>query len=82
VTRTVKRAGTIALKRFVGRTLPAGARIELRVTHARDNKPGSTYRFGAIGSYTRWDIRAGRRPKRTDRCLRPGSSTPRKRCRG
>jgi hypothetical protein len=81
-TRTVKRAGTIALKRFVGRTLPAGARIELRVTHARDNKPGSTYRFGAIGAYTRWDMRAGRRPKRTDRCLRPGSSTPRKRCRG
>jgi hypothetical protein len=80
-TRTAKRAGILALTRFVGKTLPAGARIELRVTHAKDNKPGSTYRFGAIGSYTRWDIRAGRRPKRTDRCLAPGSSKPRKSCR-
>ena len=51
-----------------GRALPAGARIEIFVTKAH-----------AIGSYVRYDVVRGNF-KRTDRCLRPGSHTPRKKC--
>jgi len=31
---------------------------------------------GAVGKYTRFTIRSRRRPKRTERCLPPGGSTP------
>ena len=45
-----------------------GARLEIFVTKA-----------ASIGRYTRYDIVRGNF-KRTDRCLRPGSHTPRKKC--
>jgi hypothetical protein len=32
----------------------------------------------AIGSYVRYTIRAGKAPKRVDRCLYPGRKSPRK----
>ena len=51
-----------------GRALPAGAAVEIFVTKAH-----------SIGSYVRYDIVRGNF-KRVDRCLRPGSHTPRKTC--
>ena len=61
-------AGVVSFPLLRGRALPAGARIEIFVTKAH-----------AIGSYVRYDVVRGNF-KRTDRCLRPGSHTPRKKC--
>jgi hypothetical protein len=61
-------AGLVSFPLLRGRALPAGARIEIFVTKAH-----------SIGSYTRYDIVRGNF-KRTDRCLRPGSHTPRRKC--
>ena len=51
-----------------GRALPAGAVIEIFVTKTQ-----------SIGRYVRYDVVRGNF-KRVDRCLRPGSHTPRKTC--
>jgi hypothetical protein len=59
---------TVSFSRLRGRFLRAGASIEIRVTRA-----------GYFGDYIRFDIRRGSF-RRIDRCLRPGSSTPRSRC--
>jgi hypothetical protein len=47
------------------RALPAGTRLELRIT-----------RRGFVGKYTSFVIRRGAAPERQDRCLPPGSSKP------
>jgi hypothetical protein len=51
--------------RLFERPLPAGTRLELRIT-----------RRGFVGKYTSFVIRRGAAPARQDRCLRPGSSKP------
>src|SRR5919197_4214074 len=61
-------AGVVSFPLLRGRALSAGARIEIFVT-----------KKGAIGAYTRYDVVRGNF-KRTDRCLRPGSHTPRRKC--
>jgi hypothetical protein len=61
-------AGVTSFPFLRGKALPAGARIEIFVT-----KKNST------GAYTRYDVVRGNF-KRTDRCLRPGSHTPRRKC--
>ena len=61
-------AGVVSFPLLRGRSLPAGAVIEVFVTKAK-----------AIGAYTRYDIVRGNF-KRVDRCLRPGSHKPRKKC--
>ena len=52
----------VRFRRFE-RSLAAGTIIEVRVI-----------RSDAIGKFTRFRIRRGRRPARSDRCLRPGES--------
>jgi PKD repeat protein len=47
--------------RALQRTFDAGTQIEIRVTKTE-----------TIGQFTRYRIRAGRRPSRVDRCLLPG----------
>jgi PKD repeat protein len=49
--------------------LRAGVKVEITVS-----KPGT------IGTYTRYTIRAGKFPKRINRCLPPGSTKPRRHC--
>jgi hypothetical protein len=66
------------LSRFLGRTLPAGAVIQISVTHPRSGS--GRYRFGAIGTYLRYRVRATDLGPVTTRCLKPGSNTPRRRC--
>jgi hypothetical protein len=61
-------AGVVSFPLLRGRALPAGARIEIFVT-----------KKDSIGSYTRYDVVRGNF-KRTDRCLKPGSHTPRTKC--
>jgi hypothetical protein len=61
-------AGVVSFPMLRGRALPAGAVIEIFVTKSQ-----------AIGRYVRYEIERGNF-KRVDRCLRPGSHTPRKTC--
>jgi hypothetical protein len=68
----VKRARTAAdlkFRRIRGRKLSAGSKIEIRVTQRR-----------AIGAYIAYRITDGNFTK-IERCLRPGSKRPRRRCR-
>jgi PKD domain-containing protein len=60
----VSRTGKVRF-RGLQKRLPAGTVIEVFVT-----KPGT------IGKYTRFRIRAGKPPRRLDRCLLPSSSKP------
>jgi hypothetical protein len=68
----------IAMTQFVGRVVPTGARLEFFVTHARTTT--GRFRYGAIGDHFRYPIRASGLGARVDRCLNPGSMTPRTRC--
>lgn len=65
--RTIRKATTqfnlVALLRRA--KLRRGARLELRVTRA-----------GHVGGVTTWTIRAPADPKRSDRCLVPGKTSP------
>jgi hypothetical protein len=66
--RTVRRTSRGRSVRFAAfeRRLRAGIRLEI---YAR--------RAGMIGKYTRFVLRAGKSPLRTDRCLFPGVKRPR-----
>ena len=67
--QTVSRAGLRTYLR--GRTIPAGARLELRITRA-----------GHIGDYFAWQVRNGRLGPVLTRCMEPASTRPRARCDG
>jgi hypothetical protein len=60
----ISSTGIVRLRRFE-RRLRAGIRIHIFVRKS-----------GTIGKYTRFLIRAGKRPVRTDRCLIPGQPRP------
>jgi hypothetical protein len=62
--RRTATTGRVRLSKWP-RVLVAGARIEVLVRAPN-----------VIGKYTAFRIRAGKGPLRTDRCLRPGASTP------
>jgi chitodextrinase len=64
VSRRVAGTGTVRLKGFE-RSLRPGTRLAIFVRRGEE-----------IGKYTRFAIRAGKRPLRTDRCLFPGQRTP------
>jgi hypothetical protein len=66
--RQARTAGVVSFSMLRGRSLPAGAVIEIFATKAH-----------WIGKYVRYDVVRGNF-KRVDRCLRPGSHTPRKKC--
>jgi PKD domain-containing protein len=59
-------ARIVRIKRFRRHLLRPGTVIEIRVT-----------KRGEIGKFTRFLIRKGKPPKRTDRCLPPGAKRPR-----
>ena len=61
-------ARIVRIRRFGDHLLRPGTVIEIRVT-----------KRGEIGKFTRFLIRKGKPPKRTDRCLPPGAKRP-KRC--
>jgi hypothetical protein len=68
---TAHRGGTVRVRRFVGRVLPSGDRLELRITHPRAGS--GRFRFGAIGRVISWQIRGQDLGRRVDRCTAPGS---------
>jgi hypothetical protein len=58
-------ARPVRIRRFRRHLLRPGTVIEIRVT-----------KRGEIGKFTRFQIRRGKPPKRTDRCLPPGAKRP------
>jgi hypothetical protein len=66
--RVTVRSSVTHVKSFRGRLMPAGARIEVRVT-----------KRGYIGTYRRFTVSVGDVTTR-DACLPPGSTTPRRSC--
>jgi hypothetical protein len=58
-------AQPVRIRRFRRHLLRPGTVIEIRVT-----------KRGEIGKFTRFQIRRGKPPKRTDRCLPPGAKRP------
>jgi DNA-directed RNA polymerase subunit RPC12/RpoP len=71
VTGRARRAGVLQLRRFVGREVRNGDRIEVRITRPRA-KTGR-FRFGAIGKYYRWPVTGDGLGDRVSRCTNPGS---------
>jgi hypothetical protein len=63
--RRARRARIIRIHRFALHLLRPGTVIEISVTKG-----------GEIGKFTRFRIRKGRPPSRTDRCLIPGRKRP------
>ena len=76
VRRTATRTGTLKMSGCVGRVVPAGSRIEVRITLGKTGK--GQYRFGAVGKYYRWPIEPGKLGRKVTRCLQPGSRKPTK----
>ena len=74
--RRARRSGTLRMPGFVGRLVPAGDRIEVRITQGRTGN--GRYRFGAVGKYYRWPIEPGKLGRKVTRCLQPGSRKPTK----
>ena len=72
-------ANSVSITGFVGRTFPAGAKLEIWVTKGRTRT--GIYKYGAIGSYISYTVGSGAFGSRVTRCLLPGSRTPRTRCR-
>jgi hypothetical protein len=64
VRRRVRKAGLVRFRIFE-RSLRPGTRLVILVRRGAE-----------IGKYTRFAIRAGERPLRTDRCLLPGQRRP------
>jgi hypothetical protein len=78
-TRTVgAHAASVSMGGLLKRTVPAGAELQLWATK-RPSGTG-TYRYGAIGTYLRYTVRAGGLGVPVKRCLMPGSLTPRRQC--
>jgi hypothetical protein len=69
VARGRKTPGLVAFGSLSDKRLKAGTRLEVRISAAR-----------SVGKYIGYRIRRGGR-KRVDRCLDPGSSKPKQRCR-
>jgi hypothetical protein len=72
--KTARKSGTVRIKSFIGRSLPAGDKLVIRVTHRATGK--GKYRFGAIGRYFSYEVLSDTIGKRTARCLNPGSRKP------
>lgn len=74
VSKTARKRGTVNLNGFVGRRVPAGDHIVIRITHRATGK--GRYKFGAIGKYYSYSVEADGIGKRKTRCLNPGSRKP------
>ena len=72
--QTVKatKAGTVDLKKLVGRSVAAGKTVEVSVTMSA--RGTGIYKFGATGRYRKWPIKAGALGATFDRCLNAKTS--------
>jgi hypothetical protein len=78
VVRATPGVSVVRLTRFIGPALPVGAALEIRVTRPASN--AGRYQYGAIGEYFRFKANPQGLGKPLERCLKPGSDTPRTKC--
>jgi hypothetical protein len=62
-----KRFGRVNLSKLVGKTVAAGAKVEIKVTMGKAKS--GRYIYGATGSYFAWPVEAGGIGQRESRCL-------------
>jgi hypothetical protein len=67
--KQVRRGRSVSFPGLRGHQLPAGGKLEIRVT-----------RRGAIGAYIAYTIQRGNFKKGPERCMNPGSRKPRRKC--
>jgi hypothetical protein len=67
-----RKQGRVLFPKLVGKAVPAGAKIELRVTLGRRGK--GKYKYGAYGAYFKWPVEANGLGRRVSRCIAVGSS--------
>jgi hypothetical protein len=77
VKRRARRAGSLSIRGFVGRTVRSGDFIEVRATQPKQGR--GRLRYGAVGRSFRWPVKAAGLGRRVDRCLAPGTNR-RQRC--
>lgn len=70
---------SVRVRAFEGVSLGNGSTLAVRATMRKQGD--GRYRRGAIGSFYTYKIRGGRVGTRTERCMPPGSTTPKKSCR-
>jgi hypothetical protein len=70
--------GTVRVPQLARRALRAGALLDVLVTRPAGGR--GEFRFGAYGRHVRFKIRRGDVAPRVERCLAPGSRTPRRTC--
>ena len=76
VTRTARKTGTVRLTKFVGRVLPPGDQLVIRITQGRTGK--GKFRFGAFGKYYRSPVELRRLGQAPGAACNPGSRKPTK----
>jgi hypothetical protein len=74
ITRKARRTGTVRLTKFLGRRVPAGDAVVIRVTKAATGR--GKFRFGATGKYIKYPVLSTGLGRRVIRCLQPGSRKP------
>jgi hypothetical protein len=62
-----KRTGTVSLGKIVGRTVANGKKVEVSVTMGRTGT--GNYKYGATGTFARWEISGNRLGRIFERCL-------------
>jgi plastocyanin len=72
---------TVSARAKAGRALPPSRVLRVRRLEGELLRPGATLslfatRAGAVGKYTRFRILKAKPPRRTDKCLVPGSGAP------
>ncbi|RKQ90573.1 hypothetical protein C8N24_0385 [Solirubrobacter pauli] len=73
-----KKQGRVVFNKLAGKTVRAGANIELLVTLGKTGK--STYKFGATGSYFKWPVKASGLGARQSRCIAVGTASKLESC--
>jgi hypothetical protein len=72
---------TVSSRVKAGRALPPSRILRVRRLEGELLRPGATLRLfvtraGAVGKFTRFRILKAKAPRRSDKCLVPGSGTP------
>lgn len=74
----IAKSSLVTLPKLTGHVVRAGAKLEIFVTRART--ASGRFKYGAIGNYFAYTARRVGFSPRVNRCLKPGSKVPLKRC--
>jgi hypothetical protein len=74
----IAKSSLVTLPKLTGHVVRAGAKLEIFVTRSRT--ASGRFKYGAIGNYFAYAARRVGFAPRVNRCLKPGSKVPLKRC--